>query len=152
MHKTAEIGRLIHENLNIIALFAYGQPEVKRALQTHFKGEWKYLHRTIYEAGEIRADRALLEMATQLRVLDDTENFGELFKSSFGLVTQVDWKPTELYFRDMTNKVMHGAEFRWELGKDDGPRVVITPHDEKRWRFAQVEVNALMALVGQIVF
>ena len=94
MHKTPEITRLIHDNFWIVLSFAFGQPAVGNVIDKEFKGEWKYLHKSVYERAEIRADRALLEMATQLRVLDDAEDLNEFFKQRsdrrFGEVIQPD--------------------------------------------------------------
>lgn len=151
MHKTAEITRLIHENLSIVLTFAYSRPAIGGALQRRFRGEWKYLHMTIYEIGEKRADRALLEMATQLRVIDDTEDLGSHYPHPFGKVVQGDGSETPLYFRDMTNKVIHGAEFQWQLRSADDPYVVITSARPERWQRAQLEMESLMAFIGLLV-
>ena len=66
---------------------------------------------------------ALLEMATQLRVLDDAEELNEFFKQvkhpPLGEVIQADGTRTDMHFRDMTNKVTHGTQFEWWLGTDD---------------------------------
>jgi hypothetical protein len=152
MHKSEEITRLIHENLSIVVMFAFGERPAKYALQKHFKGEWKFLHQMIYQISEQRADRALLEMATQLRILDNSDQLAGNIKSSFGNVTQGDWTVTELYFRDMTNKIIHGSEFKWDSKEEYSPRIVVTSDDEKRWRHAQIEVQALMALGGMLMF
>jgi len=123
MHKTPEITRLIHrwllesahENLWIVISFAFGQPAIAKFVDARFKGEWKYLNKTIYERAEIRADRALLEMATQLRVLDDAEQLNSHFTQTMGVVIQGDGSKTDLHFRDLTNKIMHAEKFEWEL-------------------------------------
>jgi hypothetical protein len=155
MHKTPEITRLIHGNLWIVASFAFGRPVIERAIQQRLAGEWKYLNKTIHETAEIRADRALLEMATQLRVLDEAEGLSEFLTKTkappMGFVTQTDGTDTNLYFRDMTNKIIHGASFVWNLGDDD-PIVLISPNDNDRWQLASVNVVALMGFVGQLMF
>lgn len=38
-----------------------------------------------------------------------------------GTVTQADGSETELYFRDMTNKIMHAGGFSWELANVKDP-------------------------------
>jgi hypothetical protein len=57
-------------------LFAFGRPAVGKVLEQKFQGEWKYLRKTIYETGEVRADRALREMATQLRLQHNPTRWG----------------------------------------------------------------------------
>jgi hypothetical protein len=155
MHKTPEITRLIHDNFWIVLSFAFAQPAVGRVISERFAGEWKYLHKSVYEYAEIRADRALLEMATQLRVLDDEQALNEIFKQvkrpALGEVLQADGTRTELHFRDMTNKVMHGTRFEWRLGTDD-PKIVIHSNQPDRWQSAEISIIELMALIGSIMF
>lgn len=152
MHKSVEITKLIHENLSVVFMFAFGQPSARRVLQKHFEGGWKFLDRTIYEVSEQRADRALLEMATQLRILYDSDPGTEYIKHSFGKVVQGDGRITDLYFRDMTNKVIHGTNFEWDFAEENAPRIVIASGDVQRWREAQLNVTALMALGGMLAF
>jgi hypothetical protein len=129
------------------------QPAALKLLDGQFKGEWRYLRQTVHEFAEIRADRALLEMATQLRVLDDAQGLNDYFKQTgqepLGTVTQGDGTTTDLHFRDMTNKVMHAARFEWNLASE--PKVVCHPHDGGRWQRAEIRILPLMALVGQLM-
>ena len=114
MHKTPEITRLIHDNFWIVLSFAFAQPVIGKLIEQRFKGEWKYLHKSVYENAEQRADRALLEMATQLRVLDDAEGLNEYFRqvqrAPLGVVVQGDGATTELHFRDMTRTYLKIAD------------------------------------------
>jgi hypothetical protein len=155
MHKTPEIARLIHENFWIVLSFALAQPAAKKLMGDRFYGEWQYLHQTIDEYAERRADRALLELGVQLRVLDDAYQLNADYLSQtpqtpFGTVTQKDGSTTDLRFRDMTNKIVHAASFEWALGADD-PFVICHPHDRDRWLRADVRLQALMAFVGQLM-
>lgn len=156
MHKTPEITRLIHDNFWIVLSFAFGQPAVGRVLDDKFLGEWKYLRKSIYEYAEIRADRALLEMATQLRVLDDEQALNDYFKQQknhpgYGEVVQADGTRTLLHFRDLTNKIMHGERFEWRLGTDE-PVIVIHSNDPQRWHSAEVSIVNMMMLIGGLMF
>jgi hypothetical protein len=107
--KTSETTRLVHDNFWIVLSFALAQPAIGRLLNDRFEGEWKHLNKYIYENAKVRADRALLEMATQLRVLDDAEGINDYFKQvgrePFGSVVQSDGTTTELHFRDMTKNL-----------------------------------------------
>jgi hypothetical protein len=155
MHKTPEITRLIHENLWMVVSFAIGQPAVATFAQTHFVGEWKYLNKTIYERAEIRADRALLEMATQLRVLDDEQQLNSYFSQTkrppLGTVVQGDGSTTDLHFRDMTNKVLHAERFEWASSNAENPKIICHSKDLSRWQKAEIDVAALMALIGGLM-
>jgi hypothetical protein len=155
MHKTPEITRLIHDNFWIVLSFAFAQPAVGRVIEQRFKGEWKYLHKSVYENAEQRADRALLEMATQLRVLDNAEGLNEYFKqvqrAPLGVVVHGDGATTDLHFRDMTNKLIHGTEYEWQLGGDD-PKIIVHANLLERWHRAEISIEALMALIGGLMF
>ena len=156
MHKTPEITRLIHENFSTVLYFAFGQPVIGAVIKAKFVGECKYLNKTVYERSEILADRALLEMATQMRVLDDAEGLSESFKQfgtfAFGEVIQSDGTKTPLYFRDMTNKVMHASSFKWDVSAPNDPKIICLPHDEGRWKEAHVDIIALMSLMAQLMY
>ena len=155
MHKTPEITRLIHENFWIVLSFAFAQPAVGKFITENFAGDWKYLHKSVYEYAEIRADRALLEMSTQLRVLDDAEKLNYYYKQvkrpSLGEVVQGDGTRTDLHFRDMTNKIMHCVRHEWQLGTDD-PKIILHSDQPKRWQVAEIRIVELMALVGMLMF
>jgi hypothetical protein len=156
MHKTPEITRLIHDNFWIVISFAFARPVVGKVIEQRFKGEWKYLHRTVYELSEIRADRALLEMATQLRVLDDQNGLSDGFKETgmwpLGTVTQTDGATTDLHFRDMTNKIIHARSFEWNLSEPEQPVVICRSHNETRWTRAEISLVKLMGLIGSLMY
>lgn len=108
-------------------------PHLSKLLDKRFKGEWKYLRKSVYELAEIRADRALLEMATQLRVLDDQQNISEYLRQTksprIGTVVQADGSETDLHFRDMTNKLIHASRFEWDLSDPDAAKIVCMPSE-----------------------
>jgi hypothetical protein len=153
--KTPEITRLIHDNLWVVISFAFGRPAIAKFVDKRFAGEWKYLHKTIYERAEIRADRALLELATQLRVLDDAEKLSSYFSQvkpqPMGVVVQGDGSKTDLHFRDLTNKIIHAEKFEWELSDPNNPKIICHSNDVKRWKSAEIDLTALMALIGMLI-
>jgi hypothetical protein len=156
MHKTPEITRLIHDNLWIVLSFAFAQPAVGKIINQKFAGEWKYLHKSVYQNAEIRADRALLEMATQLRVLDDAEDLDDVFqqegRAPLGIVVQADGGQTEMHFRDLTDKIMHGSQFEWRLCDPTHPKISVHSNEPERWQRAEISILALMGLVGGLMF
>jgi hypothetical protein len=152
---TPEITRLIHDNLWVIISFAFGRPAIANFVANRFMGEWKYLAKTIFEVAEIRADRALLEMATQLRVLEDEEKlstyFSETKRTPLGTVIQGDGTATELHLRDFTNKVIHARSFDWAMSDTENPKVICHSADVRRWEKAEIDLAALMALIGGLM-
>lgn len=154
MHKTPEITRLIHENFWIVLSFAFARPPIIRFIDDKFKGEWKYLDKSI-EHAELRANQALLEMGTQLRVLDDKQGLNELYKQlnrpPLGEVIQADGTRSELHFRDMRNKILHGSSYEWRLGTEY-PKIVVHSDQPNRWQWAELRIFDLMALIGGLPF
>jgi hypothetical protein len=88
---TPEITRLIHDNLWIIVSFAFAWPAVAEVVKLQFAGDWKHLRKSMDQHAEMRADRALVEMATQLRVLDDAEDLSEIWREYRAVVCNQDY-------------------------------------------------------------
>jgi len=154
MHKSVELTRLIHSNFAIAMSFAFSQPPLQRMLEQNFSGEWMPLRKSIFESSKIRADRAMLEMAAQLRVLDDRDNLNEVFRQmsnpTLGRVIQRDGSVCDLRFRDMTNKLMHASRFDWDFSNEDEPKLICHPIDRDKWERAEIELMSLAAVIGQI--
>lgn len=43
----------------------------------------------------------------------------------------------------MTNKIMHGTQYEWQLGDDD-PKILVISNQPERWKHAEISVLALM--------
>lgn len=154
MHKAPiETTRHIHENLWIVLSYALARPVAEGVMLERFCGEFKFLRMSIYDHAERRADRALLEMAVQIRVLDDKHKFTQgPSDSRLGTLHLRNGTSKDLSYREMTNKVIHGSYFEWQLHGPDGPKIIVSPHPAERWVSADIEVYALMAVVGQMAF
>jgi hypothetical protein len=156
VHNPYELVRNAQENFATVLMFAFGQPAIGAVINEQFKGEWKFLNKLVYEVSERRADRALLEMAVQLRALDDLNDLNSSYQQqkmpSLGTVVQDDGSKTELYFRDMTNKIMHAGGFSWELANVKEPTVVCLSGDGTRWKEAQIKLVTLMMYLGGLGF
>src|SRR6516165_7232109 len=70
--------KLIHENFSVIMGYAFSTPVLSKWVKDNFVGEWKYLHKALFEMPVERANLALLELATQLRRLDNHHNLSDL--------------------------------------------------------------------------
>ena len=72
-----------------------------------------------------------------------TPSFGKLFKK--------DGTKEELYFRDMTNKIMHSSGIEWNFSNADSPIVVCHSDDPERWMRAEIKISRLAAFCGNII-
>jgi hypothetical protein len=152
-----ELTKLVHDNLWIVISFVFARPRIDKVMAARIKGTWLPLDKNVREMAEVRADRALLEMATQLRALDDRFKLAEWQKTRehpwpLGEVTQKNGEVEALWFRDFTNKVLHAASYEWDLSKDEDPKIIVHPIDGERWARAEVNVIALMMFVGELSF
>ena len=156
MHNPYELVRNAQENFGTVLMFAFGQPAIGAVINDQFKGGLKFLNKLIYDVSEKRADRALLEMAVQLRALDDLNDLNSTYQQQkmppLGTVIQGGGSKTELYFRDMTNKIMHARGFSWELANVKDPTVVCLSNDGTRWKEAHIKLVTLMMYLGGLGF
>jgi len=109
MSPTQDLTRQLHENLWLVLSFAFGQPAVAKVVNDRFVGEFKYLWKTIDSIAEATANRALKDIGNQLRELDKRYPIPPTL--SVGSVIQEDRKKTELYPRDLANKIAHSLKF-----------------------------------------
>lgn len=134
MHNPQEIAKIVRRNLDLVLPF--GQQSAVT------DGDM-----------EVEADHALIEIGTDLRLLDDMLGIAEQLKASsyppLGFVLQADGERLDLHFRDMTNKLMHARRFDWRHG--DCPVVVCTPNRMERWQSAELDLNALAALCDNVL-
>ena len=143
---------LLHDNFSVIITFAFSRPALVKCLNDRFKGEWKYLWKASYEIPEQRANRALLELALQLRLIDDKEKLSPYFKAtnqhSLGTITKQDNEAEELHFRDLTNKILHSSGIEWGFDDPDNPVIICHSDEPEHWVRAEIPVLQLAALCG----
>ena len=147
--------QLIHENLSIVVTFAFSRGPLEALRQTRFRGEWKYLDKALFVVAEQRADKACVELATVIRLLDDDEDVsGYLREASslrFGRVFKQDQPDEPLYLRDLTNKIIHAQRLEWDLATVLDPRIICISRHPNRWLRAEIELVALAAFCGQLM-
>lgn len=156
MHELRELCDSILDNFSTVLFYAAGHPPAVRLFDAHLQGEWEALRKVIWIDAEVRADRALHQMASQMRLLDDAIDVNRRlleddFVETLGTVTQADGTVTDLYFRDMTNKVMHAAKFEWDLDDPAKPIVLCLPRRKERWQKAELDIGGLMIAVGRML-
>jgi hypothetical protein len=120
-----------------------------------FMGEWKYLDKALFSVSEQRAAKACIELASFMRLLDDQESLSEYLKRTgshgFGRVIKQGQPDEMLYLRDLTNKIMHAANFEWDFSDHENPKLICNSHQPERWARAEIEVVALAALCGELM-
>jgi hypothetical protein len=150
-----QLTRLIHQNFSIIMAYAFSTPVLSKWVDKHFTGEWKYLSKALFEMPVTRANLALLELATQLRLLDDHEKLSDYYKEAesgpLGKVATQDGTNEPLYFRDMTNKVVHSSAIEWKLSDPDNPIVICHSPDPPRWLRAEIRLRRLAFYCGGLM-
>ncbi|MBB5409185.1 hypothetical protein HDG34_003126 [Paraburkholderia sp. HC6.4b] len=146
---------LIHENLSVIVTFAFSWHPLLLLRGSRFHGEWKYFDRALFKVSEQCAERACLELATFIRLLDDDEKIAEHLRQSdsdsFGQVVKKDRPNEPLYLRDLTNKIIHAQHLKWDFSVPDDPKLVCISRDPERWLRAEIQVVALVAFCGQLI-
>lgn len=147
--------KLIHENLSIVMTFCFSWKPLSDLIETKFIGEWKYLRKGLFEVSEVRAEKACLELAMFLRILDDDENLSGYLKQtsdfSFGRLI-LDGKPDEkLGLRDVCNKIIHASDIHWDLTNEEKPILVCNSREPKRWIRAEIDVVNLATFCGQLM-
>jgi hypothetical protein len=139
--------RLIQENFSVVTSYAFSDGPITKWMQQRLHGGSDTLYDICIGMARSRAERALLEFATQLRLLDNIEKLSDYFREvgsdrTFGTVTQADGTETALRLRDLTNKIIHSSSFQWKLS-DDGPIVVCLSDNPKRWVKAEISITRL---------
>ncbi len=142
-HKLA----LIAENASIVLTFAHSRASFL-AFHGRFAGEWKGLGKILFEVPELRADRALLELAYLLRNLDTTEGISANINFPLGSLHMKDGSTIDLSLREMTNKVIHAARLDWMFENPDELAVKCIGEDIERWECALIQIDRLAATCG----
>jgi hypothetical protein len=141
---------LIHENFSVIMTYAFATPALTKWME-RFKGEWKYLGKACFEIPRKNVNLALLELATRLRMLDNHEKFPSYWELDFGKVIKQDGTEDKLYFRDMTNKILHSSAIEWCFADQDDPIIICHSDDPARWIKAEIKISSLAVYCGNIM-
>ena len=148
--------RLIHENFSVIMTFAYSQRPLWEMLDSGFQGDWKYLRKALFDLSEVRANRALVELAMMIRIVDDDEDLAKSLQRTaggiaFGELKKPDGSTEPLYARDLSNKIMHATRFEWDFPDNGALSVICHPLKPTRWVHARIDLRGLAALCGMLM-
>jgi hypothetical protein len=92
--------------------FAYSRQPLQQLMQSKYLGEWKYLHKALFEIPEERVTRALMELGLYIRAIDDDEKFTALRGDTpFGELVDADGSRAPLRAREVANKIIHADRY-----------------------------------------
>jgi hypothetical protein len=125
------------------------------AMRKRFENWHQPLDDILFTQPEEKADRALKELGGLLRALDDVENVGDELERRgdrpYGFVVKPDGAREDLYFRDVSNKILHAKGFQWMEGGNLGPVVKCIGNDPDRWSEAEIRIDRLVWLCWELV-
>jgi hypothetical protein len=135
--------------------YAFSTPVLSKWVNKNFEGEWKYLHKALFETPVESANLALLELATHFLLLDNHYKRSDYLKQMqyppFGKVVKQDGTEEPLYFRDMANKIRHSSAIEWKLSDPDNPIIICHSPDPPRWLRAEIQISHLARECGLIM-
>jgi len=146
---------LIHENLSIVMTFAFSRGPLEKMIKETFVGEWKYLNKVLFSISEEHAEKACLELALFLRMLDEEQQISEYYAKTtsheFGRLIFKDGSEKPLTLREVTNKIIHSSGLEWEFDDFLGALLVCHGSDKEKWEKARIEVQAVAAACGTLM-
>lgn len=149
------VTKIIHENISVLMNFCYARKPLEMLVDRQFTGEWKYLHKALFETSELAAEKACIELAVFMRLLDDEVRFSDYLRESnprtFGLLLLRDGSQSILGFRDVCNKIIHAQSFSWEFPPDEIPVLICRSRQPERWVEARIHLVQLVATCGQFM-
>lgn len=146
--------RLVHENFSVIMAYAFSRKHLERYME-RFAGEWKYLRKALFDIAEEKAEKACLELALFLRLVDDEHDISGYFKQTggriFGRLVLKNGDIQDLKLRDVCNKIIHGKGLSWEFSGEDDPILICHSQDQEKWVRAEVDLFALAGFCGGLM-
>jgi|SRR5579872_1196734 len=148
--------QMLHENLSTLMCFAYSREPLKSLVERMFMGEWRYVHKALFDISEQRAEKACLELALVARILDDEVKFSEYeeqvgYTHDCGKLILKDGTEKALPFREVANKVIHASGLTWNFAETPDPLLICHSRDEEKWLRAEVSVVRLAAVCGMFM-
>lgn len=153
---SVQASRLVHEHLGTIMAFAYSRLPLQQLVKAKYLGEWKYLHKALFEIAGEKATRALMELGLYVRAIDDDESFTALRGDMpFGEVIDLHGSKTPLRAREVANKIIHAERYDWGTCCNADPVVICVAGKDQsvrfKWASASISLVALGALCGGLM-
>ena len=148
--------RLVHENLSVIMTFAYSQRPLAGMMERSFRGSHKYVEKALFGLSAARAEKACLELALFLRMVDDEEKITEYYAATknapnCGKLIMRKGPEKNLPFREVSNKIIHAARIEWDLMREPDPALICHSRDTEKWLRAEVDLVALSFVCGRLM-
>jgi hypothetical protein len=147
---------LVHENLSIVMCFAYSQKRLAEMRNRKFAGGWEYLDIALFEISAVRAEKAFLELALFLRIIDDEEKISDYYAGTkvvpnCGKLFSRDGSEKTLTFRDAANKVIHSSGLEWSVFEDSEPILICHGRQEENWLRAEIDLVGFASVCGGLM-
>jgi len=148
--------QLIHKNLSVLMTFCFSRNQLDKLVETQFIGEWKYLRKGLFEVSEKRAEKACLELAMFLRMLDDEQEISDYGKHktsplNYGKLI-ITGKPEQILgLRDVCNKIIHASGFQWDFSYEHKPKLICTFQESEKWGRAEIDIVNLATFCGELM-
>jgi len=125
-------------------------------IEGKFRGEWKYLNKALFDISAERAEKACLELALFLRMVDDEEKISEYHAATknvpnCGRLIMKDGSEKALPFREVANKIIHSTRLEWEVLASPDPTLICHTRDKEQWLRAEVNIVAVAAVCGGLM-
>lgn len=146
--------QLVHENFSVIMTFAFSRKPLERYIE-RFAGEWPYLRKALFEIAEQKAEKACLELALFLRLVDDEQKISGYYKQTggreFGRLFLKNGEIEKLQLRDVCNKIIHASGLTWTFPDESDPMLICHSQDQEKWARAEVDLFALAGFCGELM-
>jgi hypothetical protein len=135
--------------------FAFSRVPLQTLLDRSFQGEWKYLNETLLDFSAERAEKACIELALFLRMLDDEEGLSRYVQQGghpgFGEQWLADQTTQTLSLRDVSNKIIHAKRLNWSFSNPDRPKLVCEAQETQKWTRAEIDIVAVAGVCGHLM-
>jgi hypothetical protein len=137
---------VILESLSIVMTYAFSQKVLATYYKEKVRGRSKALERAFFELPELRATRAVIELAVMFRALDDAQDIASCIKGDFGQLYDRDGKTVPLPIREVMNKIIHAESIQWVFNDPNNPLMVCNapPEQVERFKWTKAEVPLKM--------
>jgi hypothetical protein len=148
--------RLVHDNLSVVMCFAYSRKALLDLRNSKFHGGWKYLDKALFDYSQERADKAFIELALFLRMIDDEWAISKYHTTTknipdCGKLVMKDGSEKKLTFREVSNKIIHSSQLEWELSNPPNLFFRCKSRDEEKWLFADIDLIAFAGVCGNLI-
>ncbi len=136
--------------------FCFSRKPLESLIDTRFSGEWKYLRKGLFTVAENRAEKACLDLAMYLRLLDDEEEISNYLRQTksnvkFGQLILREKPKKELGLRDVANKIIHASALQWNLANENEPLLICHSREEGKWVRAEINIISLAGFCGTLM-